>query len=645
MESGLTFARMFEEAEEASRSARKLAERDIDYRDGKQLTQDEEEALKKRGQPPVIFNRIQRKIDFLSGLEKQQRKDPKAFPRTPKDQDAADAATDAIRYVCDDEDWDTKRSNAWDDLLTPGVCAVFVGHKEGRNGIDPAIFDIPWDRYYVDPHSARADFSDKSYDGIVTWYDLEEARRKWREGEDVLLETWKADQHTETYDDKPKTKLWSDYRRKRVRVCEQYHKKDGVWHRVVFTQAGELEKEAPSPYLDEDGQPENPIKSTSLYVDRDNNRFGAVRVLISPQDEINKRRSKGLHLITMRQARVGLSSSEDAETIRRELAKPDGVVRADKDDFDILPTSDMARGNFEMLQEAKNEIDLLGANAALAGKNENDMSGRAIMAQQQGGMVEVARMFDRLRILSIEVYRAVWNRIRQFWQSERWVRVTDNENNLRFVGLNQQVTIAQLAEEVAEGDQKAIQKAAQIVGPQLMQAYLQGDQQAQVMLGMFIQQNGQQVVETRNAVNELDVDIVIDEGMDTPTVQAEQFDTLVKMLPGLGPIGQSPQVLMMLIEASSLRNKDRLIELIEQAQGQPDPMAEQIKQIQVAGEAAKVEETQSKTAKNIAQAQTAGMGTNDPAEQILRAAEIETQQFEAETNRMQAMKPEPRAAA
>ena len=56
----------------------------------------------------------------------------------------------------------------------------------------------------------------------------------------------------------------------------------------------------------------------------------------------------------------------------------------------------MAAANFQMLQVAMNEVDLLGPNAALSGKNENDMSGRAILAQQQGGMVEVARMFDRL---------------------------------------------------------------------------------------------------------------------------------------------------------------------------------------------------------------------------------------------------------
>lgn len=254
-------------------------------------------------------------------------------------------------------------------------------------------------------------------------------------------------------------------------------------------------------------------------------------------------------------------------------------------------------------------------------------------------------MFDRLRSLSIDVYRAIWNRIRQVWTAERWIRVADDERNLRFVGLNQQVTVAMLAQEVAQGDPQAIQKAAQIVGMPLLQAYMQGDEQAQMVLGQFVQANAQNVVEVRNAINELDVDIVIDEGMDTPSVQAEQFDTLSKMLPGLFPKGAPPAALQMLIQASALRDKDKLIELLEQMQQpQADPMAEQMKQIAVAGAVAEVENTQADTVKKLSDANQ-GPTQADPMEHAFRAAEIETDQFEAVTNRMQAMQPEVRAAA
>lgn len=638
----------FEEAEFTTDNARKLSERDRDYYDGKQWTDDQIRVMEKRKQPVVTYNRIKRKIDFMSGLEKQQRKDPKAFPRNPDDEDAARAATDGLRYICDKEKWDNKRSGAWKNLLIEGTAAVLVDVKQCRYGFDPSITRIPWDRFFFDPKASDQFMRDARYMGIVTWYDLDEAKEKWP-GASEVLDASMSGSSTDTYEDKPRYKTWSEPRSKRVRVCEIYYRERGVWMRAVFTQMGFIENPAKSPYVDEDGRPENPIKAASLYVDRDNDRYGEVRVLISPQDEINKRRSKGLHLITMRQARVSRSSGQTPEKIRSELAKPDGIIVADEKEFEILPTNDMAAANLQLLQEAKAEIDLLGANAALQGKNENDMSGRAILAQQQGGMVEVADPFDILRELTLAVYEAIWNRIRQVWDSERWIRVTDDDRNLRFVGLNQQVTVGQIAQEVQQGKPEGMQSAAKLVGPQVMQAFMAGDQRAQMMLGLFVQQHKDQVVETRNAINELDVDIVIDEGMDTPTVQAEQFDTLAKIMPGLTQL--PPPYAKLLIMASSLRDKDQLLDELEKMSA-PNPMAQQQQQLAMAGAQAEVEKTQSETAKNYAQAQTAGMQPDNSAENYFKQAEVAQRgqeigidAYRAQTERHEAMKPEPKKEA
>jgi hypothetical protein len=46
------------------------------------------------------------------------------------------------------------------DILVPGTGAIFVGVKEGKQGIDPYLINIPWDRFYHDPYSRRVDFSD-----------------------------------------------------------------------------------------------------------------------------------------------------------------------------------------------------------------------------------------------------------------------------------------------------------------------------------------------------------------------------------------------------------------------------------------------------------------------------------------------------
>jgi hypothetical protein len=582
-----TFIHQFEEAEEITRDARRLAERDRDYFDEKQLTAAEKSALEKRGQPAVVYNRVKRKVNSMMGLEKQTRKDPKAFPRNPDDDAAAQAATDVIRYVCDDSRWDDKRSQSAREIAIEGTAAIMVGGKRSRNGLDPDIRRISWDRLYYDPHSSEFDFADAAFMGIVIWMDLDKAIARFPDAAEVLEVTWARAKDSETYDDKPKDKMWADHKRKRVRVCEHYYDSPDGWMFCMFTEGGFIVEPQPSPYLGEDKQPECPIKAVSLYLDRENNRYGEVRTMIGAQDEINKRRSKALHLISQRQIRVSPNVAADPRAIRKELSRPDGVFIGEQGDVEILQTNDMAMGNMNLLQDAKNEIDLQGPNAALGGKNESDMSGRAIIAQQQGGMTELATYLDCIRVLSLAVYRSVWYRVQQYWDAERWIRVTDDEQNMRFVGVNQPVTALQ-----------AMAKQMGITKDNMQQA-MQEQPEAVQQLQMFASDpRSQQVVEIENNVTELDVDISVDEGIDTPTVAAEEFQSMLK-LAGTGMVQIPADIL---IEASSLRNKDRLLELLKEG---PTPEQQQAQQIAMAGEAAKVEKTQSETLKNNATAQAA----------------------------------------
>ena len=68
-------------------------------------------------------------------------------------------------------------------------------------------------------------------------------------------------------------------------------------------------------------------------------------------------------------------------------------------------------------------------------------------------MTQLAHLTDRLRNLDIRVFRAVWARIRQFWTAEKWIRVTDDEHNVKWVGVNvdpQQMQLA-MAQNPAHG--------------------------------------------------------------------------------------------------------------------------------------------------------------------------------------------------
>lgn len=597
------FVAQFTDAEQATYGARIKSEKCRDYFDDKQLSEEEETGLKKRGQPTVIFNEVKPKVKTMLGLEKQTRKDPKAFPRTPDDEDAARAATDAIRYVCDDSNWDEQRSAAAKNLAIEGTGVVFVGVKQTKQGYDPEIRKVAWDRFYYDPYSADDDFGDAQYKGLVVWSDLDEAKKDWPDAKDVLTATWQAANASDTYDDKPKYALWADKKRRRVRLCEHYWREGDKWMYCVFTGLGFVVEPQESPYIGEDGQPECPIKAISLYVDRDNNRYGEVQSMLSPQDEINKRRSKSLHTANSRQLRVSPTVAQNPDEVRKELARPDGVFIGDADEVEVLGTEDMLMGNLNLMQDAREHIHRTGANSAMAGKDTGGQSGKAIALQQMGGMTEAADFLDAVRRLSLEVYRSVWARIRQFWSAERWVRVTDNEQNVRFVGLNRPVTALQMAaremgitkENMADADPQAIMR----------------------LQAMAADPRSQMVVAVDNNVTELDVDIVVDEGVDTPTIQAEQFDQLAKMV-GTAPSPEiGAKIWELLIRNSAFRDKGEILEVMNKGpspeQQQMMAMMQQIQaqlaQLEVATKAAEIKKIESETVENLAQAQAEQAGT------------------------------------
>jgi hypothetical protein len=545
----------FEASEEATYDARALAERDRDYYDGRQLTSEEETELKRRGQPPVVINRIQRKIDFLTGIEKQSRTDPRALARTPQHEDSAEAVTDSIRFVLDNNRADKMFSMAWANLLIEGACGVDVGVMQKRDGtVEIELKAIRWDRMFFDPHSAEPDFSDARYLGTVRWLDYEDAVDMFPDGAGVLesvLDTTTGD----TYDDRPKWNMWADKARKRVRICEIWYLDDVQWYWANFTKGGIL-AEGESPFVDENGDSQCGLIFQSAYVNRDNERYGVVRSMISPQDEVNKRRSKLLHMLTMRQIRVSQAAEAqngDIKSIQSMMARPDGVILGEQGDIERLDNNDQIAGHFNLLQHATNEIDLMGPNAAMSGKADRDQSGRAILAQQQGGMVELATMLDRLTDLKMRVYRAVWHRIKQFWTEERWVRVTDDEKNTKFLGINRQMTLADKLSGMEPEERAQAMQQMQL-------------QPGDPRLGM--------VVEVENELEQLDVDIILEEVPDVATIQTEQFAEIVKLVQAGVPI--PPDIL---IEMSQLRNKAAILEKMRGG-GEQSPEQQQAAQAQ-----------------------------------------------------------------
>jgi len=227
----------------------------------------------------------------------------------------------------------------------------------------------------------------------------------------------------------------------------------------------------------------------------------------------------------------------------------------------VLDTQAETTGNLNMLQEAKSEIDLLGPNNALQGKNTEGQSGRAIIAQQQAGLAELAPLYDRFNDFKLRIYRATWARIKQFWTSPKWIRITDDEQSVQFIGLNQ----------------------VQGIDPMTMQP------------------------QVSNPVAQMDVDVILETGPDTVTLQSEEFEQLAQIMPQLAAL--PPPYALALIEASSLpaQRKKKMTELLSGQGQQQDPeamaMQKRAAEAEIAGKEAEVGLKQAQAQATIGKAQ------------------------------------------
>jgi hypothetical protein len=547
----------FEDAETTSAQARELAERDRDYVDGFQFTAEELAVFRRRRQPPIYNNVIARKVALLRGIERRGRSDPEAYPRTPTENVRADAATQALRFVSDENRFDVIRSSVYDQMMVEGFSGaeIIVEEQSDGDGYDVVINHVPFERLYFDPHSQKAGFQDAMFLGCVIWMDRDDALDMYPGCGDILDATL-SNSRGDTYDDKPRT-TWGDNKRRRVRVIQHHWKKRSDWWVATLTQTGFLAEPMLSPYKDRHGNRSCPLILRSARVDRQNNRMGIVRDMIPLQDEINKRRSKLLHALSVNRIIMESGAVDDVDQTRNEAAKPDGVIVTNRGfEFRIEKDEAEIQGQMHLLQDAVEQMNVTGPNASMAGKDPREQSGRAILAQQSGGMIENEPLTDELRQWNHKVMEAAWCRIRQFWTAERWIRVTDDDKNTRFVGINHPVTIADLLGKLDQTQPIQAQIAS----------LPQRDAQA-VQIGLQMQPNDprlQMVVRIENDINDMDVSITVEEGPDNPTMAAEQF----QMIMSLPPIILQNFPPEFFIKASSLRNKDALIKMIEEHQAQ-----------------------------------------------------------------------------
>src|SRR5580765_430595 len=577
------------------------------YYHGAHWTAEEIRMLKKRRQPIVTYNRINRKIDGIVGLVEKLRADPKAFPRNPRNASGAEVATQAIRFVLDSIDWKTLEHNSTERCAIEGIGGIEFKLAEGDHG-DPDIradyfFGEDW---FYDPRSRRPDFSDARYHGIAKWLDIEAAIELFPDQEQAIRDSMDSGFDLTTHSDQEYKWIYTNERR--IRMVEHWYRYKDDWFWCFYV-ANLVLARGKSPFLDNHRRSVSRFIAWSAAVDHDGDRYGFVRNLKGPQDEINQRRSKGLHISNSRRIIMEKGAVDDVERTRTEWARPDGILEinpsySDKIKPDELSAVDL-KNQLDFLNEAKNEIDSF-ANvnpALLAAGDPTEHSGVAIDLMQRAGLAELSKFLLYHRTWKMRCYRFIWNTVQQFWTSERWLRITDDQNVQQFIQLN----------------------------------------------GVGIDRNPQspnfgrpQII---NDVGALDVDIILDEGPDAVNIMQDAYQ-LLKDDPNI-----PPAIKIELMPAPE-STKQRLRNLMSQAaqQQKPDPkvQAEQIKaqaemqkaqaEIQKANMAAEAEKfnAQQDAVANQQKQQLAQFQASARVQELQMEMQFKQQEHEMKMNELQA---------
>jgi hypothetical protein len=392
--------------------------------------------------------------------------------------------------------------------------------------------------------------------GQGKWLDLEDVQALAPEKADELSSSIGVGTDLTSNPDRERRWFDSDNDHKWIRVVEIWYKKNQGWRYCLFTGSMKL-RQGEGYFYNEKNEQICKFIMFSSFVDHDGDRYGFIRDLRSSQDEINQRRSKGLHELVSRRIKAEDGAFTDIEVTRREAVRPDGVVIYNKGfemEFDDAARIANIEGQLKFLEDAKAEIENFGPNPALIGQGLEYKSGRAINLLQQAGIAELGPFIIMVKNWKLRLYRAIWCAVQRYWTAERWIRVTDVEGlpvavQLNGVGIDPRTGLPRLV----------------------------------------------------NALGQLDVNFVLDEGPDEINMMADAYDTLVALTAQGANV--PPQILLELSPLNATL-KRKLIAILEKK----DPMQEQAKQIALAGEGAKVEETQSKTALNVAKAREAAQG-------------------------------------
>ncbi|WP_276200265.1 hypothetical protein [Chelatococcus sp. XZ-Ab1] len=465
---------------------------DQDFYDGLQWSEADAAELEGRGQKPLVYNVIATTVDWVIGTEKRARTDFKVLPRRKDDAKPAERKTQILKYLSDCNRTPFHVSRAFEDAIKVGVGWMEDG-VQGDDEEEPLYSRYEsWRNVLHDSAATEPDLYDGRYVIRTKWADLDVASAMFPKRRAVIRKAAeRADEFRglslygdEAMDD-PEFSLDNVGRfgpedldaayRERVRLIEIWFRmpvktqkiaggsfagevfdpqspghieetESGVAeiaekvtmrvHVAIMTTSGLLYL-GPSPYR------HNRFPLTPIWAyrrGRDNLPYGMIRRLRDIQEDINKRASKALYILSTNKMLVEEGAADDLDELVEEAQRPDGVmvVKAGKlgavriDVERELPQYhlELMSRSIAMIQQASGVTD------ELLGRRTNASSGKAIISRQDQGAMATAGLFDNLRFAQQVRGEKILVNVEQFMTEEKAFRITNMRGTPEYITVN-----------------------------------------------------------------------------------------------------------------------------------------------------------------------------------------------------------------
>ena len=465
---------------------------DEDYYDNIQWSEEEAAQLKERGQAPIVYNVVAQTINWVIGSEKRGRTDFKILPREKEDTRPAEIKTKLLKYLSDVNRLPFSRSRAFEDAIKVGLGWLEDGAQDEDDGEPIYSRYESWRNILHDSASTELDFSDGRYIFRSKWVDVDVAKALFpgREAQidDAVVDASLYGSFDMVDGDVPMDYMEFDrsnyavartlvtHKRRRVRLIECEYRvpervkrlRGGVFKGEIYdpedprhahaVQSGssdvaskvmmrvrlahmtvkDLLWEGPSPYL------HNRFRFTPIWCyrrGRDNLPYGMIRPIRDIQDDINKRASKALHILSSNKVIMdegalpeGMTMDEFAE----EIARPDAIiVKRPGKELVINAERDLAAPHLELMSRGINMIQQVGGvTDELLGRTTNAVSGIAVQKRQEQGSMATNKPFDNLRLAVQMQGELQLSLLEQFCDQKKTFRITNERGTPEYIQIN-----------------------------------------------------------------------------------------------------------------------------------------------------------------------------------------------------------------